>query len=144
MDNENEKKAPEAENEEKQPDTADVGGLVGELKEQGLSDDDIAGTAFVMFADGKLSLGELRAILNGVDYDIPEELQNLSEEDFRAKLNEEVPDLASNGEEEPKEEGGEKLAPAPTIEENGEKHEPDGEDDKEKKRSAAFDLAGLR
>ena len=150
--NEEEKKAPEAEAEpEKKPESAGVSELIGGLKEQGLDDDDIAGTAFVMFADGKMSVGELRAVLNGVDYDLPDELQGLSEEELRNKLNEEIPDLASEGGEPKPEEGGEGLAPAPSIEENGEKHEPEPEaegegegDDEEKKRSAAFDLAGLR
>lgn len=149
--NEEEKKAPEAEAEpEKKPESAGVSELISGLKEQGLDDDDIAGTAFVMFADGKMSVGELRAVLNGVDYDLPEELQGLSEEELRNKVNEEIPDLASAGEEPKPEEGGdEKLAPAPSIEEDGEKHEPEPEDegegdDEEKKRSAAFDLAGLR
>ena len=134
MNEEEEKKAPEAEAEAADG-SKGVDALISGLKEQGLDDDDIAGTAFVMFADGKMSVGELRAALNGVDYDLPEELQGLSEDELRGKLNEEIPDLAS-GEGEG---GGEGLAPAPSVDENGEKY-----DDESKKRSAAFDLAGLR
>ena len=139
--NEEEKKAPEP---EKKPESEGVGALISGLKEQGLDDDDIAGTAFVMFADGKMSVGELRAVLNGVDYDLPEELQSLGEDELRNRVNEEIPDLAPAGEEPKPEEGGDgKLAPAPSVEEDGEKHDPESESE-EKKRSAAFDLAGLR
>ena len=137
--NEEEKKAPEA----KADGSKGVDALISGLKERGMSDDDIAGTAFVMFADKKLSVGELRAVLNGVDYDLPEELQGLSEDELRGKLNEDIPDLASGGGE-GEGDGDKKLAPAPSVDENGEKYEGDGEDDESKKRSAAFDLAGLR
>lgn len=145
--NEEENKKPEIGNEPKPEEKkeGDVAGLVEGLKKEGLEDEDVVGTAFVMFADNKLSVGELRAVMNEVGYDLPEELEGLSEEALRAKLNEEVPGLAGEGEGEPKgdepkpemPEGG--LKPAPSVEEDGKKPE----DDEEAKRKAAFDLAGI-
>ena len=60
------------------------------LRERGLSDEDIAGTAYMMFADEQLSLGELRVMLQSIEIDIPDALSELSEEELRRKFRREV------------------------------------------------------
>ena len=64
--------------------------MVEMLRGRGMSDEDIAGTAYMMFADEKLSLDELRAFLQAVDMDIPDDLLSLSEEELRTKFRREV------------------------------------------------------
>lgn len=122
-----EKEAPEQE----EGGEADIDSFVSELKGKGMSEEEIGGTAILMFEDGKLDRDEMEAILHAAGYELPEELSKLGDEELKQALGED---------EEGEEDGGKELAPAPSIENPEDRAKPN----EAEQRKRAFDLAGIR
>lgn len=60
--------------------------MLNRLRSQGLSDKDLAHEAYLLFAEGEMSFKELKALLRELDFEEPESLKDLSEEELREKL----------------------------------------------------------
>lgn len=92
-----------------------------ELKDEGLSEEDILNSLGTMFINEDISKEELIAFMNVLDYDFSDELKDLSEDELRSKLKED------------KEEGENQLAEdlgvsEEAVEESGDKPAPTSKD----------------
>lgn len=52
-----------------------------QLKNNGYSEEDIVKTLYLMYADGKMSLSDLRTLTELMGYEFTEEFEAMSEED---------------------------------------------------------------
>lgn len=71
-----------------------------ELKAQGYSDDELLGSFYLMFVDGKIDVDEMENLSNALGYSLTDEFKNMSPEDQKTKgyeLDEDSTD-ASKGE----------------------------------------------
>lgn len=58
---------------------------IEELKAQGNSEEEIAGSFYLMFVDGKIDVEQLDALVNLLGYHLTEEFKNMSPEDQMTK-----------------------------------------------------------
>lgn len=58
---------------------------IEELKAQGANDEEIAGSFYLMFVDGKLDLKQFEALVNVLGYHLSEEFLAMSEEEQKEK-----------------------------------------------------------
>ena len=58
---------------------------IEELKAQGNSEEEIAGSFYLMFVDGKINVEQLDALVNLLGYHLTEEFKNMSPEDQMTK-----------------------------------------------------------
>lgn len=61
----------------------DIEEVIERLRKQGNSDEDIAASFYMMFADKKLDINQFRALLAVLGYELSDEFLNLSEEEQR-------------------------------------------------------------
>lgn len=61
----------------------DVIDSIEELRKQGNSDEDIAASFYMMFADKKIDINQFIALLEVLGYELSQEFLNLSEEEQR-------------------------------------------------------------
>lgn len=61
----------------------DIEEVIETLRKQGNSDEDIAASFYMMFADKKLDINQFRALLAVLGYELSDEFLNLSEEEQR-------------------------------------------------------------
>ena len=61
----------------------DVLDSIEELRKQGNSDEDIAASFYMMFADKKIDINQFIALLEVLGYELSQEFLNLSEEEQR-------------------------------------------------------------
>lgn len=61
----------------------DIEEVIETLRKQGNSDEDIAASFYMLFADKKLDINQFRALLAVLGYELSDEFLNLSEEEQR-------------------------------------------------------------
>lgn len=98
---------------------------IEELKAQGNSEEEIAGSMYLMFKNGEITVEELEAFIGLMGFELTEEFKNMDSESQKEKGYE----LTNEGEAEPQEEQKEQENP-----------KDDGDNDEEKEEKQAMGL----
>ena len=113
---------------------------IEELKAQGANEEEIAGSFYLMFVDGKLDLKQFEALVNLLGYHLTEEFLAMSEEEQKEKGFEETEEAAEGISEKMVEDA--KDDETNPVKKDEDKEEPEDKEEEESEEDKAMKLFG--
>lgn len=111
---------------------------IEELKQEGLSDEEILYSFYRLFQDGKITVEGLEGLVETLGWHLTEEFKAMSPEDQKTKGYEEIEDETEEGVSTEEVEAAKEIPAEESKEEP--KEEPKGEDEDEKKAMKLFGM----